>query len=503
MFEQEIERLLSYGLFSGLIKQDDVYVTRNALLSHFGRSEPACDILPENDRCSLANILFNLIPPDKTSSEWDLEAAAIMGLLTPRASEIVEQWERLYAVSPQNATDYFYKLCCDNNYIQLERIKQNISWQTQTPWGKLEMTINLAKPEKDPKEIAAAKLLPKETYPKCLLCPENAGFSGNLKHPARQNLRLIPLTLVGERWYFQYSPYLYYQEHSIVLNENHQPMKIDASTFEKLLEFVERFPHYFIGSNADLPIVGGSILSHDHFQAGRHRFPLDGALNWSYFVHPGFPSVKASILKWPISTIRLRSPNRSDLAVLADQILKVWQNYCDPELGIFAFTGKQPHNTITPIARRTGQDFYELDIMLRNNKTSKKYPDGMFHFHQELHHLKKENIGLIEAMGLAILPGRLKNELTEIEKALCGKTDISSVSEKHRAFCAELSSSYGTANTKKRAEALIRSAVGRSFAQGLTHCGVFKHTEEGRSHFDLFTKACGFSRLGDEGNEGV
>ena len=422
---QLIEKLLVYGEENNLLGAWDSIQARNRIRDILEIKEPPAEEfktyteeeIPDNPQPILDGLLEyavenNIINDNIT--EKDLLDTRIMGAMTPRQSEIEA---RFYSTADnigiKAATDDYYNFAQVSNYIRRSRIEKNLNWKAQTDYGQIEITINLSKPEKDPEEIAKAKEQPQSNYPKCYLCLENVGFAGSFNHPARQNHRVVPLKLQNEDWFLQYSPYVYYNEHCIVFHREHIPMHINKNTFAVLMDFIDQIPHYFIGSNADLPLVGGSILNHDHFQGGRHIFPMEEAESTDFYQHPTFPDVEISKLKWPMSVIRLKSEDREDLVNFADKVLEKWRNYSDPELNILAFSseeGKQkPHNTITPIARKKGEH-YELDLVLRNNRRSEKYPDGIFHPHQELHHIKKENIGLIEVMGRAILPGRLKKE---------------------------------------------------------------------------------------------
>jgi UDPglucose--hexose-1-phosphate uridylyltransferase len=510
-----IERLLQFALQNRLIAPLDVYASRNALLDLFSIAEPYEGDVPEERLDSPAALLEELLDyaaetgllPDNTLTHRDLLDARIMGLLMPRESEVANRfWQTAKQRSVEEATADFYKLSIDSHYIQMDRIRKNQYWLAPTEYGDLEITVNLSKPEKDPKEIALLKTAPSSNYPKCLLCIENVGYSGRLNHPARQNLRVIPLELNGEQWFFQYSPYVYYNEHCIVFHKEHVPMKTTADTFNRLLDFVDQFPHYFIGSNADLPIVGGSILNHDHFQGGRHVFPMEKAPVEASFSHPDYPNVEAGIVKWPMSVIRISGHNKQTLLKLASVILDEWKQYSDPDADIFAFTEQDgsriPHNTITPIARSNAKGEYELDLVLRNNRTSAEHPDGIFHPHRELHHIKKENIGLIEVMGLAVLPGRLKTELEEIAKILTGelavtaavKEDSSHMLHKHLPWIESLISKYGSGLTADAAASAIRDEVGRKFLDVLKDAGVYKPTAQGQQAFIKFLNHLGFSK---------
>jgi len=505
-----IERLVAFALKNGLIDPMDLEYARNSLLDLFGLTEPvASDVgeLPDSPVPLLEPLLdiaaAQGLIEDNILAYRDLFDSRMMGLLMPRPSETTKLFrEKSEQSGIVGATDWFYKLNIDVNYIRADRNRKNGYWSHATPFGELEITINLAKPEKDPKEIALLKSMPQANYPKCLLCRDNVGYAGRLDHPARQNLRILPLTLQDERWFFQYSPYAYYNEHSIVLKGEHTPMVISPATFARLLDFVDRFPHYFIGSNADLPIVGGSILNHDHFQAGRHVFPMEKAdvLEWN--ASSAEPSVKLGVVEWPMSVLRLRAADRQALLRVASDVLARWREYSDPEADVLAFSVKGseqvPHNTITPIARRLEDGTYELDLVLRNNRTSEAHPAGIFHPHQELHHIKRENIGLIEVMGLAVLPGRLKGELAQIAELLTGATpyDASVLQSSshplqlHAAWIGELVAKHGTANEAEAARRLLEAAVGDKFAAVLRDAGVYKTNAAGREAFKRFlTKA--------------
>jgi UDPglucose--hexose-1-phosphate uridylyltransferase len=437
----------------------------------------------------------NGLIPENTITYRDLFDTKIMGLLVPRPSDVIKEFKRRYNNSPVEATDYFYELSCDTDYIRRYRIKKDLKWTADTEFGVLDITVNLSKPEKDPKAIAAAKLAKQSGYPKCLLCKENEGYAGRINHPARQNHRIIPVRINGSSWYFQYSPYVYYNEHCIVFNANHTPMKIERATFGKLLDFVEQFPHYFVGSNADLPIVGGSILSHDHFQGGHYEFAMAKASIEREITFAGFEDVKAGIVKWPMSVIRIQSSDKTRLIELADKILISWRAYSDESAFIFAETDGEPHNTITPIARRRG-DVYELDLVLRNNITTDEHPLGVYHPHAKLHHIKKENIGLIEVMGLAVLPSRLKDEMASLEQALLDGTSIrkDETLEKHADWVEEFLPKYGyTVGSPLDGEIapdklheIIQNEIGLVFLEVLKDSGVYKCTEEGRRAFIKF-----------------
>ena len=416
----------------------------------------------------------------------DLLDTELMGRLTPRPSQVAKKfWELYDECSPKDATDWYYDFSQNTNYIRRDRIARDIQWKAETEYGQLDITINLSKPEKDPKAIAAARNLPVSDYPRCLLCKENEGYAGRVNHPARQNHRIIPIQMAGANWALQYSPYVYYNEHCIVFNQEHIPMKIDRSCFAKLLAFVERFPHYFVGSNADLPIVGGSILAHEHFQGGHYTFAMEKAPVETFFTFPGFEDIRSGIVKWPMSVVRLTGADPERLVQLADKILTSWRGYSDESAFIFAETDGEPHNTITPIARRRGEDF-ELDLVLRNNITTEEHPLGVYHPHAELHHIKKENIGLIEVMGLAVLPARLKGELARLEEMLVSGGDIAADEElkKHAPWAEELKKQYTF--TAENTGEILRKEVGKVFAQVLEHAGVYKRTEEGKAAFLRF-----------------
>ena len=486
-----ISSLVQYGLDCALIEPCDTNFITNQLLQALGLDsfEPAAPVdLP------LEEILKGLVDDavrrgicgeDITSR--DLLDTKLMGILTPPPREVRKKFAEAYRESPEAATDWYYRFCQDTDYIRRYRIVKDMRWKTDTEYGKLDITINLSKPEKDPKAIAAAKNAPQSGYPKCQLCAENEGYAGRMNHPARQNHRIIPLEIAGQNWFLQYSPYVYYNEHCIAFNASHTPMKIDRAAFEKLLDFVAIFPHYFIGSNADLPIVGGSILSHEHFQGGRYCFPMEQAPVEQEITFQGYEDVKAGLVKWPMSVIRLDCPDKNKLVDLSDKILKAWRGYSDEEAFIFAETHGEPHNTITPIARRRGMD-YELDLVLRNNITTEEHPLGVYHPHAELHHIKKENIGLIEVMGLAVLPSRLKGELAALEEAILAGADIGAdpVLSKHAPWVEELKTRHTF--TKENTAAILQEEVGQVFAKVLEHAGVYKRTEDGRKAFLRFVE---------------
>ena len=424
---------------------------------------------------------------ENTVTYRDLLDTRLMGILTPRPSQVIGQFRSLYRQAPEKATDWYYQFSQDTNYIRRDRIARDVQWKVETEYGQLDITINLSKPEKDPKAIAAARNLPASAYPRCQLCAENEGYAGRVNHPARQNHRIIPITINGSPWYLQYSPYVYYNEHCICLNREHTPMKIDRACFGKLLDFVRQFPHYFVGSNADLPIVGGSILAHDHFQGGRYTFAMERASVETPFTFPGYEDVCAGIVKWPMSVVRLTCADPERLIDLADKILLSWRSYTDREAMILAETGGEPHNTITPIARRRGEA-YELDLVLRNNLTTPEHPLGLYHPHAELHHIKKENIGLIEVMGLAVLPARLKAELAAVADKLVSGEDLRDdpLTASHADWAEEFRDRY--ALTAGNALDIVYHEVGLVFAKVLEHAGVYARTPEGQEAFLRFLR---------------
>ena len=505
MIQENILRLTDYALATGLITQADKRYTINRLLDLFGLEELTDDVADAYEKESpmtqesaeeaLEGILKQMtdygvtqgMVPEDSIVYRDLFDTKLMGLLVPRPSEVQTMFRGLYNhQSPEAATDYYYKLSCDSDYIRRYRIKKDMKWTADTEFGQLDITINLSKPEKDPKAIAAAKLAKQSGYPKCLLCKENEGYAGRVNHPARQNHRIIPVTINGSDWYMQYSPYVYYNEHCIVFNGQHTPMKIERATFGKLLDFVKQFPHYFVGSNADLPIVGGSILSHDHFQGGHYEFPMAKAPIEKKITFAGFEDVKAGIVKWPMSVIRLNSPDTDRLIELADKLLLAWRTYTDEESFIYAMTDGEPHNTITPIARKRG-DSYELDLVLRNNITTEEHPLGVYHPHAKLHHIKKENVGLIEVMGLAVLPARLKDEMAKLAQAILSGDDIRSdeALEKHADWVEEFLPKYTEINADN-IDTIIRTEIGLVFNEVLKDAGVYKCDDAGRAGFQRF-----------------
>ena len=490
----EISRLLEYGLQRGLIAPEDKAYAANRMLALLGlrefepqpvEEELHTPVEPLERLCQFA-AEAGLIDPD-TRDGRDQFDTELMNCLMPRPSQVVREFYSLYEKDKQAATDYYYQLARSSNYIRVDRIEKDRMWTAPTPYGDLVITINLSKPEKDPKAIAAAKSAPQSGYPKCALCRENEGYLGSANQAARGNHRLIPLTLGGEPWFLQYSPYVYYNEHCIVLSGEHRPMKVSRASMERLLEFVTLLPHYFVGSNADLPIVGGSILTHDHFQGGRYEFPMAKAPIREKVCFPGFEDVEAGIVHWPMSVIRLRGKEAQRLVDLADKILTAWREYSDESAEILAYTEGTPHNTITPIARRRGED-YELDLVLRNNRTTPEHPLGLFHPHAEYHHIKKENIGLIEVMGLAILPPRLLTETGLLEQALKDPAQAQEIMarpemEKHQAWYEELKAAGAGEGDTQRA---IQESIGVIFGKILGNAGVYKDTEEGREAFRRF-----------------
>ena len=490
----EISRLLEYGLQRGLIAPEDKAYAANRMLALLGlrefepqpvEEELHTPVEPLERLCQFA-AEAGLIEPD-TRDGRDQFDTELMNCLMPRPSQVVREFYSLYEKDKQAATDYYYQLARSSNYIRVDRIEKDRMWTAPTPYGDLVITINLSKPEKDPKAIAAAKNAPQSGYPKCALCRENEGYLGSANQAARGNHRLIPLELGGEPWFLQYSPYVYYNEHCIVLSHEHRPMKVSRQSISRLLEFVTFLPHYFVGSNADLPIVGGSILTHDHFQGGRYEFPMAKAPIREKVCFPGFEDVEAGIVHWPMSVIRLRGKEAQRLVDLADKILTAWREYSDESAEILAYTEGTPHNTVTPIARRRGED-YELDLVLRNNRTTPEHPLGLFHPHAEYHHIKKENIGLIEVMGLAILPPRLLTETGLLEQALKDPAQAQEIMarpemEKHQTWYEELKAAGAGEGDTQRA---IQESIGVIFGKILGNAGVYKDTEEGREAFRRF-----------------
>lgn len=492
-----ITALVEYALERGLIQPEDRIWAINSLLDELQLDSPGEDLdaasyhATVEDTAHLASILDSLV--DDAAARGlldgnsivarDLFDTALMGRLTPLPREVHAQFAARYAQDPASATEWYYGFSQDTNYIRRDRMAKDVAWTAETEYGTLDITINLAKPEKDPRAIAAARDLPASGYPQCLLCAENEGYAGRLNHPARQNHRTVPVTINASPWFIQYSPYVYYNEHSIVFNAQHTPMQIDRAAFAKLLDFVAQFPHYFVGSNADLPIVGGSILAHDHFQGGRFEFAMERAPIERAVTLAGFEEVDAGIVRWPMSVLRLRGASAERLVDAAETVLAAWRAYTDEEAFIFAETDGTPHNTITPIARRRGSDF-ELDLVLRNNITTEEHPLGVYHPHAELHHIKKENIGLIEVMGLAVLPARLVGELAAVAEGIVDGADLHAnpLTEAH----AEWAASFAAEVTAENATAVIEREVGKVFATVLEHAGVYGRTPEGREAFLRF-----------------
>ena len=495
MIQELIRKLTAYGILTGLVPKEDEIYTINRLLELFGLEELEDAAQPVDVSVEeLPEILGGMLDyayeaglmEENGVVYRDLFDTKIMSVLLPRPSEVIRKFEELYEVSPRKATDFYYKFSSDSDYIRRYRIKKDMKWIAPTQYGDLDITINLSKREKDPKAIAAAKTAKQSGYPKCLLCRENEGYAGRVNHPARQNHRIIPVTIQGDTWGFQYSPYVYYNEHCIVFNGRHVPMKIEHNTFCKLFDFVKQFPHYFVGSNADLPIVGGSILSHDHFQGGRYEFAMAKAPVERSFAVKGFEDVEAGIVKWPMSVIRLSASDTERIIALADVILEKWRGYTDEAAFIFAETEGEPHNTITPIARKRGEK-YELDLVLRNNITTKEHPLGVYHPHANLHHIKKENIGLIEVMGLAVLPARLKGEMEQLKEAMLAGADLrgDEALAKHADWVDEFKGKYGRIDSSNIDE-IVEKEIGLVFMQVLEDSGVYKRTPQGQEAFDRF-----------------
>lgn len=488
--DKVISELVSYGMLNGLITEDDKVYVINRLLELFDKKDfvwsdeqvrPIHLILEDMMNYAIEQGIME----DDTITTKDLFDTKIMGLITPMPSQVREKFQRLYSESPKLATDYYYKFSQDTNYIRRDRIEKDEKWTTDTEYGQIDITINLSKPEKDPRDIAKAATAKKNEYPKCLLCEENEGYAGHISHPARQNHRIILVKLADRDYYFQYSPYVYYNEHCIVFNKEHTPMKIDKAVFVKLLDFVKQFPHYIVGSNADLPIVGGSILSHDHFQGGSYTFAMAKAPYEYMFQVKGYEDVTSGIVKWPMSVIRLQSKKPERIVELSDYILNAWRNYTDEDALIFSETDGEPHNTITPIARMNG-DLYEMDLVLRNNITTEEKPWGVYHPEEKLHHIKKENIGLIEVMGLAVLPARLKKEMLTLGEAIVEGKDIRTMEEieKHADWVDEWRNHYNI--TKENVNQILKDEIAKVFVKVLECAGVYKRTEEGQNAFRKF-----------------
>lgn len=498
MIRENISDLTAYALATGLIEKEDQIYVQNRLLELFHlddmeeieskvyTAEEMVERLPVILEEMLDYAAENGLLEEDTVTYRDLFDTKIMGIFVERPSCVIQKFNCLYEESPKKATDYFYKISQDSNYIRRYRVKKDMKWIASTKYGDLDITINLSKPEKDPRAIAAARTAKQGSYPKCQLCIENEGYAGRVNHPARQNHRIIPVTIQNSQWGFQYSPYVYYNEHCILLNAEHVPMKIDRSAFLKLFDFVKQFPHYFVGSNADLPIVGGSILTHEHFQGGNYEFAMAKAGIEKKFTVKGFEDVEAGIVTWPMSVIRLSGTEILPVVDLADHILGQWRDYTDEAAFIYAYTDGEPHNTITPIARKRG-DRYELDLVLRNNITTEEHPLGVYHPHANLHHIKKENIGLIEVMGLAVLPARLKHEMEQLERAIVAGEDVRSIDEieKHADWVEDFRKNYEDINAGNVHD-IIKKEIGDVFMKVLEDAGVFKRTEEGQKAFGRF-----------------
>jgi len=501
----EVQKLLSYAIRKELITPEDIIYTKNRLLETLSLDEIKNESIENENtkdeeyklQAALDNITLwayeNKVIDDNGIIAGELFDTKIMACLVGRPSEIIKEFKKLYNDSPSKATDYFYNLSINSNYIRWERVQKDLKWKAITQYGDMDITINLSKPEKDPKAIARAKDLKTSDYPSCLLCKENEGYVGRINHPARGNHRIIPVILDNDKWFLQYSPYVYYNEHCIVLKGEHEPMKICKETFRRLLDFVQQYPHYFIGSNADLPIVGGSILSHDHFQGGNYEFAMAKAKVAEEFNVKGFEGVTVGRVKWPMSVVRIKGYDKETLVNLAYYILDSWKKYSDENVSVMAFTGEIPHNTITPIARRRG-DAYEIDLVLRNNRTTDEYPDGIFHPHEELHHIKKENIGLIEVMGLAVLPARLKTEIKGLSNYLVNnhkdKDNFSEMNNneeliKHKKWAMELEQKYSDIN-ETNVDEILKKEIGIVFSVVLEQAGVFKTDESGKEAFNKF-----------------
>lgn len=491
-----IAELVSYGEKTGLVVPEDHIYTVNRILEILKLDEYE-ESGAELKGTELEEILAGMLDwayehgvlEENSVAYRDLLDTKLMGALVPAPSVVIKKFRELYQESPEKATEFYYQFSCDTDYIRRYRIARDQKWTADTEYGVLDVTINLSKPEKDPKAIAAARNAKQSAYPKCLLCVENEGYAGRLNHPARENHRIIPVTVDGSTWGFQYSPYVYYNEHCIIFNSEHTPMKIDESAFRKLLDIVRQFPHYFVGSNADLPIVGGSILSHEHFQGGHYEFAMERAGIKKEISIPGYEQIEAGIVNWPMSVIRIRHDDAEMLVKAAAHILEAWRGYTDEEAFIFAETDGEPHNTITPIARmRDGE--YELDLVLRNNITTEEYPLGVYHPHQELHHIKKENIGLIEVMGLAVLPARLKDEMKRLSECIVQGKEIREIEdlEKHADWVEEFLQRYDDVN-EGNIDEIIQAEIGEVFKKVLEHAGVYKNDETGLEYFMKFVES--------------
>ncbi|CRK81304.1 UDP-glucose--hexose-1-phosphate uridylyltransferase [Neobacillus massiliamazoniensis] len=502
-----VNQLVHKAVSLGLIQPDDEIYARNQIMALLdltdfperqaidheqavGQGKDIPDLL---DELTLFAVQTGLI--EDLLDEREILSSKMMNIFMPKPSEVNKTFYEKWAVKPENATNFFYELSKNSQYIQTKRVQKNIQYKTDTPYGEIDITINLSKPEKDPKEIAREREMKASSanYPKCLLCSENEGYAGRIGHPARSNHRIIKLELTGESWFFQYSPYVYYHEHCIVLSHEHRDMVINREAFQRLIEFVEKFPHYFIGSNADLPIVGGSILSHDHYQGGNYEFAMAKAQDEMIFTLESFPTIKAATIKWPMSVIRLRGKDKEALVAASDFILVKWKKYTDIDANIFAFTGKTRHNTITPIVR-IREDAYEVDLVLRNNRTDELHPLGIFHPHGDVHHIKKENIGLIEVMGLAVLPPRLKTELIEVENYLLDLPN--QVEDYHLPWAQEMKIRYHNQLTAESVTEIVQKEVGLKFLRALENAGVYKRTEEGQKAFQKFITSLGSTSFG-------
>ena len=496
MLQENIKKLVQYGIDTGLTPECERIYTTNLLLECMKEDEytdPECDLTNIVLEDVLADLLDEAVKRgiiEDSITYRDLFDTKLMNCLCPRPSQVIDKFNDVYKnEGAEAATDYFYNLSRSSDYIRTYRVKKDLKWTTETEYGTLDITINLSKPEKDPKAIAAAKNAKQSAYPKCQLCMENEGYAGRANHPARENHRIIPITINESKWGFQYSPYVYYNEHCIVFNGEHTPMKIERATFVKLFDFIKLFPHYFLGSNADLPIVGGSILSHDHFQGGHYTFAMEKAPIIKEFTVNGYEDVKAGIVKWPLSVIRLQCKDEKRIIDLAEHILNAWRAYTDESAFIYAETDAEPHNTITPIARKRG-DLFELDLALRNNITTEEHPLGVYHPHAHLHHIKKENIGLIEVMGLAVLPSRLKGEMEQLADYIVNKKDLRTNEdlEKHADWVEDFSKNYSDINASN-VNQILEQEIGKVFCQVLECAGVFKNTPEGMDAFLRFVNS--------------
>ena len=494
LINQWVQQLINQAFAAHLIEQEDVIYARNQVLSLLSLAEFIDENEDRGNDDNIPDLLEKIVDYacahriiEDVFDEKEIFSSKLMNVLIARPSVVNQIFYDKYQQSPMSATEYFYELSKNSQYIQMKRISQNIEYKVDTEYGELDITINLSKPEKDPKSIELEQMARNKDYPKCLLCIENEGYAGRIGHPARSNHRMIRLNLLGDSWYLQFSPYVYYQEHCILLSEKHKDMVISAETFLRLLTFVEKFPHYFLGSNAELPIVGGSILSHEHYQGGHYEFAMAKADSEWTFELARFPDVECSIVKWPMSVIRLRSKQIQSLVEAGEHYLEKWRNYSDEALEIIARTDEIPHNTITPIARKKGS-FFELDVVLRNNRTNEGHPLGIFHPHEDVHHIKKENIGLIEVMGLAVLPARLKEELEEVKKYILGEVHM--VADYHIAWAEELKGGYQSIASEADIDSFVSKEVGKKFLKALEDAAVFKRDKEGREGFQRFISAC-------------